>query len=321
MARKAALVFGIAGQDGSYLSELLLEEGYELFGVVRGSPEAAYERIESMRDRIELLQADLMDQSSLQNVLSEVKPTEVYNLAAPSFVPMSWNQPVLTSEFIALGTTRLLEAIKNTNPEIRYYQASSSEMFGDAMETPQSETTVFNPRTPYGSAKVYAHHLCVNYRKRYGMYAISGILYNHESPRRGLEFVTRKVTDTVAQIKLGKKKELRMGRLDAIRDWGFAGDYVRAMWLMMQQQTPQDYVIATGQPRTVQDLVETAFRMAELEWQKYVVIDDRFVRPPEEHVLVGNPAKAEQELGWCREVDFDTLIKMMLHADLKRHGG
>lgn len=317
---RRALIIGIAGQDGSYLAELLLDQGYAVSGIVRGAPERAYERIEPIRERIELMQADLLDQAVLERVLRRVRPHEVYNLAAPSFVPTSWDQPVLTSEFIGLGTTRLLEALREVDPGIRYYQASSSEMFGDALETPQRETTPFNPRTPYGSAKVYAHHLCRNYRDRYGMFLVSGILYNHESPRRGLEFVSRKVTDTVAQIALGKKSELRMGRLDAVRDWGFAGDYVVAMHRMLQVDHPDDYVIASGEPRTVEELVATAFDFVGLDWRKYVVVDERFVRPPEAHILVGDPSKARRELGWERKVGFREMIGMMVEADLKRHG-
>ncbi len=318
---KRALIIGIAGQDGSYLSELLLEKGYEVYGVVRGAPEEQHERLEHIRDHLELLQADLLDQSSLESVLRRAKPNEVYNLAAPSFVPTSWNQPALTSEFIAIGVTRLLEAIRNVDPSIRFYQASSSEMFGNAIQTPQSEQTPFKPRSPYGAAKVYAHHMVDNYRERYGMFAVSGILYNHESPRRGLEFVTRKVTDAVAQIKLGKKSELRMGSMDALRDWGFAGDYVRAMWLMLQQPSPDHYVIATGKAQTVEDLVRTAFEYVGLDWQKHVVIDEKFVRPPEEHILVGDPSKATKELGWVRETTFAVMIQMMVDADVKRHCG
>lgn len=318
---RRALIIGIAGQDGSYLAERLLEHGYAVFGIVRGAPERMYERIEGIRDRIELMQADLLDQAVLESVLRQTRPHEVYNLAAPSFVPTSWTQPVLTSEFIGIGTTRLLEAIKNVDPKIRYYQASSSEMFGDALEAPQNEETPFRPRTPYGSAKVYAHHLCRNYRDRYGMFLVSGILYNHESPRRGLEFVSRKVTDTVAQIATGQKSELRMGRLDAVRDWGFAGDYVVAMHRMLQVDHPDDYVIATGEARTVEELVATAFDFVGLDWRKYVVEDERFVRPPEAHILVGDPSKARRELGWERKVGFREMIGMMVETDLARHGG
>ncbi|MBC8065418.1 MAG: GDP-mannose 4,6-dehydratase [Chlorobia bacterium] len=316
-----ALIIGVAGQDGSYLAEFLLAKGYAVYGMVRGAPAERYERLEHVRDELELLQGDLLDQSSLESVLKQTSPTEVYNLAAPSFVPTSWTQPALTSEFIAIGVTRLLEAMRNVNPGIRFYQASSSEMFGRAKNAPQNEETPFSPRSPYGAAKVYAHHLTTNYRERYDMFAVSGILYNHESPRRGLEFVTRKVTDGVAQIKLGKKDELRMGSMDALRDWGFAGDYVRAMWLMLQQRVPDDYVIATGKAQSVEDLVATAFEYVGLEWKRYVVIDEKFVRPSEEYVLVGDPTKAMKELGWTRDISFDQLIRMMIDADIKRHGG
>jgi len=321
MPNKRALIIGIAGQDGSYLSELLLGKGYKVFGMVRGAPEERHDRLEPFRDRLELLQADLLDQSSLEAVLRQARPTEVYNLAAPSFVPTSWTQPALTSEFIAIGTTRLLEAIRNVDPSARLYQASSSEMFGNATQTPQTEETPFKPRSPYGAAKVYAHHMIVNYRERYDLFAASGILYNHESPRRGLEFVTRKVTDAVAQIKLGKKSELRMGSLDALRDWGFAGDYVRAMWLMLQQEAPDDYVIATGVAQSVEDLVRIAFDYVKLDWKEFVVIDEKFVRPPEEHVLVGNPSKAARVLGWERACSFEQMIRLMVDADMRRHGG
>ena len=321
MSNKIALIIGIAGQDGSYLSELLLEKGYEVYGMVRGAPEERYERLEPFRDRLELLQADLLDQSSLEAVLRQAQPNEVYNLAAPSFVPTSWTQPALTSEFIAIGTTRLVEAIRNVDPSVRLYQASSSEMFGNATQTPQNEETPFKPRSPYGAAKVYAHHMIVNYRERYDLFAASGILYNHESPRRGLEFVTRKVTDAVAQIKLGKKTELRMGSMDALRDWGFAGDYVRAMWLMLQQDAPDDFVIATGVAQTVEDLVRTAFEYVNLDWKKYVVIDEKFMRPPEEHVLVGDPSKAVRKLGWERKCSFEQMIRVMVDADVQRHCG
>lgn len=321
MPNKRALIIGIAGQDGSYLSELLLEKGYEVYGMVRGAPEERYDRLEPFRDRLELLQGDLMDQSSLEAVLRETQPDEVYNLAAPSFVPTSWTQPALTSEFIAIGVTRLLEAIRNTNPETRFYQASSSEMFGNATQTPQNEETPFKPRSPYGAAKVYAHHMIDNYRERYAMYAVSGILYNHESPRRGLEFVTRKVTNSVAQIKLGKSAELRMGSMDAVRDWGYAGDYVRAMWLMLQQDTPDDYVIATGKAKTVQDLVSTAFSYVGLDWENHVVIDEKFVRPPEEHILLGDPSKAMRQLGWQCETSFEQMIHHMIDVDVQRHCG
>ncbi len=313
-----ALITGITGQDGSYLAELLLAKGYEVFGVVRRTSYHSYERIEHILDRIRIIPADLLDQHSLTVALKETEPDEVYNLAAQSYVPTSWSQPVLTGEFTALGVTRILEAVRLVWPRARFYQASSSEMFGRALETPQRESTPFYPRSPYGVAKVYGHYITVNYRESYGLYAVSGILFNHESPRRGLEFVTRKVTDAVARIKLGRASELRLGNLDSQRDWGFAGDYVEAMWRMLQHPEPKDYVIGTGDTHTVRELVELAFSHAGLDWQKYVVLDPQFIRPAEVDVLLADPARASQELGWRPTVDFGGLVRMMVDADLKR---
>lgn len=315
---KRALITGITGQDGSYLTELLLSKGYEVFGVVRRSSTESYERIEHLRDRITLVQADLLDQYSLIEALKVAQPDEVYNLAAQSFVPTSWSQAVLTGEFTALGVTKVLEAVRSVNPKIRFYQASSSEMYGKVLEVPQREETPFYPRSPYGVAKVYGHFITVNYRESYDLFAVSGILFNHESPRRGLEFVTRKVSDGVAKIKLGLASELRMGNLDAKRDWGFAGDYVEAMWLMLQQDAPDDYVIATGETHTVQELVEVAFERAGLDWQKYIVIDPRFIRPAEVDLLIGDPAKANAKLGWTRKTSFKDLVHMMVDSDIAR---
>jgi GDPmannose 4,6-dehydratase len=315
-----ALITGITGQDGSYLAELLLAKGYEVFGVVRRTSYHSYERIEHLLDRIRIIPADLLDQHSLTVALKETEPDEVYNLAAQSYVPTSWSQPVLTGEFTALGVTRILEAVRLVWPRARFYQASSSEMFGRAMETPQRESTPFYPRSPYGVAKVYGHYITVNYRESYGLYAVSGILFNHESPRRGLEFVTRKVTDAVARIKRGKATELRLGNLDSRRDWGFAGDYVEAMWRMLQQPEPRDYVIGTGRTHTVRELVELAFSHAGLDWQKHVVLDPQLIRPAEVDVLLADPARAAQELGWRPTVDFGGLVRMMVDADLKRLG-
>ncbi len=315
---KSAFITGITGQDGSYLAELLLEKGYEVWGMVRRSSTESYDRIEHLRDRLRFVQADLLDQPSLMAALEEAEPDEVYNLAAQSFVPTSWNQPVLTAEFTAVGVTRLLEAIRTVDPTIRVYQASSSEMFGKVRETPQTEDTPFYPRSPYGVAKVYGHYITVNYRESYGLFASSGILFNHESPRRGMEFVTRKVTDGVARIKLGLAEELRLGNLDARRDWGFAGDYVRAMWLMLQQDQPSDYVVATGATNTVRRLVEVAFSHVGLDPDEHVVIDSAFIRPAEVDVLVGDPSKARDELGWEPETDFIGLVTMMVDADLRR---
>ena len=313
-----ALITGVTGQDGSYLAELLLEKGYEVFGVVRRTSHHSYERIEHLLDRIEIVTADLLDQHSLTVVLQETRPDEVYNLAAQSYVPTSWSQPVLTGEFTALGVTRILEAIRLVHPSARFYQASSSEMFGKVTQTPQREDTPFYPRSPYGVAKVYGHWITVNYRESYGLYAVSGILFNHESPRRGIEFVTRKVSDGVARIKLGLARELRLGNLDAHRDWGFAGDYVEAMWRMLQQDRPQDYVVGSGETHSVRDLVELAFGRVGLDYRDYVVSDPRFYRPAEVDVLLADPAKARRELDWRPTVDFPELVAMMVDADLER---
>jgi GDPmannose 4,6-dehydratase len=319
MANKRALITGITGQDGSYLAELLLEQGYEVFGLTRRLSADNYWRISHLADRLTLLPGDLLDQLSLIRVLEKVKPNELYNLAAMSFVPASWDQPMLTGEFNSQGVTRVLEAVRVVDPSIRLYQASSSEMYGKVREVPQRETTPFYPRSPYGVSKVFAHYITVNYRESYNLFAVSGILFNHESPRRGLEFVTRKVTDGVAQIKRGKKKELRLGNLDAHRDWGFAGDYVRAMWLMLQQPEADDYVISTGEAHSVKELVEIAFGHAGLNWQDHVVLDPAFLRPAEVDHLIGDPSKAQSSLGWKPSVDFKGLVKMMVDADIERH--
>jgi GDPmannose 4,6-dehydratase len=313
-----ALITGVTGQDGSYLAELLLSKGYEVVGVVRRTSHHSYERIEHLLDRIEVVAADLLDQHSLTVVLQDTRPDEVYNLAAQSYVPTSWTQPVLTGEFTALGVTRILEAVRLVHPSAKFYQASSSEMFGRVTETPQRETTPFYPRSPYGVAKVYGHWITVNYRESYDLYAVSGILFNHESPRRGIEFVTRKVSDGVARIKLGLAKELRLGNLDARRDWGFAGDYVDAMWRMLQQPAPRDYVIGTGQTHSVRDLVEAAFGHVGLDWRKHVVTDPRYIRPAEVDVLQADASKAQQELDWTPTVAFNELVAMMVDADLTR---
>jgi GDPmannose 4,6-dehydratase len=313
-----ALITGITGQDGSYLAELLLEKGYRVCGVVRRTSYQGYERIEGILDQVELFPGDLLDQHSLTSVVRETKPDEVYNLAAQSYVPTSWSQPVLTGEFTALGVTRILEAVHLAHPEARFYQASSSEMFGKAAETPQRESTPFHPRSPYGVAKVYGHWITLNYRESYGMYAVSGILFNHESPRRGIEFVTRKVTDGAARIKLGLAKELRLGNLDAKRDWGFAGDYVDAMWRMLQQDEPQDYVIGSGVTHSVRDLVQVAFERVGLSWEDHVVIDPKFLRPAEVDLLLADPSKARDALGWVPEVGFVSMIEAMVEADLSR---
>jgi GDPmannose 4,6-dehydratase len=313
-----ALITGVTGQDGSYLAELLLGKGYEVVGVVRRTSHHSYERIEHLLDRIEVVAADLLDQHSLTVVLQNSRPDEVYNLAAQSYVPTSWTQPVLTGEFTALGVTRILEAIRLVHPGAKFYQASSSEMFGRVTETPQRETTSFYPRSPYGVAKVYGHWITVNYRESYDLYAVSGILFNHESPRRGIEFVTRKVTDAVARIKLGIAKELRLGNLDARRDWGFAGDYVEAMWRMLQQATPQDYVIGTGRTYSVRELVQAAFGHVGLDWQKHVVTDPKYMRPAEVDLLQADPSKARKELDWTPKVGFNELVAMMVDADLAR---
>jgi GDPmannose 4,6-dehydratase len=313
-----ALITGITGQDGSYLAELLLAKGYEVVGVVRRTSHHSYERIEHLLERIDVVAADLLDQHSLTVVLQDTRPDEVYNLAAQSYVPTSWTQPVLTGEFTALGVTRILEAIRLVHPVARFYQASSSEMFGRVTETPQRETTSFYPRSPYGVAKVYGHWITVNYRESYNLYAVSGILFNHESPRRGIEFVTRKVTDGVARIKLGLARQISLGNLDARRDWGFAGDYVDAMWRMLQQPSPQDYVIGTGKTHSVRELVEAAFSHVGLEWEEHVVTNPKFMRPAEVDLLLADPSKARQELGWTPKVDFQQLIAMMVDADLER---
>ena len=315
---KRALITGITGQDGSYLAELLLAEGYEVYGVVRRSSAPNLWRLEGILDRIDLRPADLLDQLSLIHVLRDVRPHEVYNLAAMSFVPASWDQPMLTGEYNAQGVTRVLEAVRHVDPGIRLYQASSSEMFGKVREVPQTELTPFYPRSPYGVSKVFAHYITVNYRESYDLFAVSGILFNHESPRRGLEFVTRKVSDGVARIKLGLARDLRLGNLDAQRDWGFAGDYVRAMWMMLQQDEPDDYVIATGVSHSVRELVEIAFGHVNLRWQDYVKTDPTLLRPAEVDHLIGDPSKARRVLQWAPSVDFDGLVRMMVDADLAR---
>lgn len=315
---KTALITGVTGQDGSYLAELLIAKGYRVVGVVRRSSTENFERINHIKEKLTLIQADLLDQYSLIEAMQTVEPDEVYNLAAQSFVPTSWNQPVLTGEFTALGVTRMLEAIRLVKREARFYQASSSEMYGKVRETPQSEETPFYPRSPYGVAKAYGHYITVNYRESYGLFAVSGILFNHESPRRGLEFVTRKVTNGVARIFLGLDKELRLGNLDARRDWGFAGDYVDAMWRMLQQETPDDYVVSTDETHTVRELVEVAFSRVGLDWERYVVQDPAFYRPAEVDLLVGDSSKARKTLGWTPEVTFKGLIEMMVDADVAR---
>jgi len=314
---KNALITGITGQDGSYLAEFLLEKGYNVFGMVRRSSTENFERINHIRDKVTLIQADLLDQMSLIAAISESQPDEIYNLAAQSFVPTSWTKPVLTAEFTALGVTRMLEAMRHTKSDARFYQASSSEMFGKVAEVPQTENTPFHPRSPYGVAKVYGHFITVNYRESYNLYACSGILFNHESPRRGYEFVTRKVTDGVARIKLGLIDELRLGNLDAKRDWGYAGDYVRMMWMMLQRDEPDDYVICSGETHSVEELVQIAFDFAGLDWKKYIKIDQRFVRPAEVDLLIGDAAKAREKLGWETRVTFEEMIRMMVDNDLK----
>jgi GDPmannose 4,6-dehydratase len=318
--RKRALITGITGQDGSYLAELLLDKGYDVFGVVRRTSHHGLARIDHIADRLTLLPADLLDQHSLTVALQQSRPHEVYNLAAQSYVPTSWSQPVLTGEFTALGVTRMLEAVRLVHPSARFYQASSSEMFGKVTETPQKESTTFYPRSPYGVAKAYGHWITVNYRESYNLYAVSGILFNHESPRRGIEFVTRKVTDGVARIKLGLATELPLGNLDAHRDWGFAGDYVDAMWRMLQLDEPQDFVIGTGVTHSVRDLVEHAFGHAGLDWRKYVTLDQRFIRPAEVDLLLADPSLAKAKLDWTPTVGFAELIAMMVDADLARLG-
>ena len=317
-AKKRALITGITGQDGSYLAELLLDKGYEVFGVVRRLSAPNVWRIQHLLDQVTLLQADMLDQLSLIKAVDVAQPDEFYNLAAMSFVPASWDQPMLTGEFNAQGVTRALEAIRSVNPKIRLYQASSSEMYGRVREVPQTEMTPFYPRSPYGCTKVYGHYITVNYRESYDLFAVSGILFNHESPRRGIEFVTRKVTDGVARIALGMNDSLKLGNLDARRDWGFSGDYVRAMWLMLQQNQPDDYVIATGTAYSVRDLVEAAFGHVGLDWNKYVGVDPKFIRPAEVDLLIGDPSKAKQNLGWEPAVDFKQLVSMMVDADLAR---
>src|SRR5688572_9271648 len=316
---KRALLTGITGQDGSYLAELLLEKGYEVFGVVRRLSAPNDWRINHIRDRVTLCAGDLLDQLSIIRLLDQHKPDEFYNLAAMSFVPASWETPLLTGEFNSQGVTRVLDAIRTVNPKVKFYQASSSEMFGKVREVPQTELTPFYPRSPYGVSKVFAHYITVNYRESYNLFAVSGILFNHESPRRGLEFVTRKVTDGVARIKLGLADSLALGNLDAQRDWGFAGDYVRAMWLMLQQNQPDDYVIATGESHSVRELVEVAFDRVSLDWKKHVQLDPKFLRPAEVDHLIGDSSKAKRELKWTPLVDFKELIEMMVDEDIKRH--
>jgi GDPmannose 4,6-dehydratase len=313
---KRALITGITGQDGSYLAEFLLDQGYEIFGMVRRSSTVTFERIAHLQDRITLVFADLLDQVSMIEVLRTCEPDEVYNLAAQSFVPTSFSQPVLTGEVTGLGVTRILDAIRIVNPAIRFYQASSSEMFGKVVEVPQKESTPFYPRSPYGVAKLYGHWITINYRESYDLHASSGILFNHESPRRGLEFVTRKISYAVANIKLGNQKELRLGNLEAQRDWGFAGDYVKAMWAMLQQDTPDDYVVSTGETHSVREFCEIAFDQAGLDWNDFVVIDEAFFRPAEVDLLIGDPAKANNTLGWKAETSFDQLVRTMVDADL-----
>jgi GDPmannose 4,6-dehydratase len=314
-----ALVTGITGQDGSYLAEFLLEKKYKVYGVIRRSSGANYERIAHIRDRIEVIEADLLDQVSLTQAMAVVKPDEIYNLGAQSFVPTSWAQPVLTAEFTGIGVIRMLEAIRASAPKAKFYQASSSEMFGKVTQTPQNEKTPFYPRSPYGVAKVYGHHITVNYRESYGLFALSGILFNHESPRRGIEFVTRKITDAVARIKLGLAKELRLGNMEAKRDWGFAGDYVRAMWLMLQRSEPSDYVVATGVAHTVREFAEIAFACVGLKHTDYVVTDTSLFRPAEVDHLLGDATRVTKELGWKREVEFEDMIERMVAADIKRY--
>ena len=318
MSRKTALITGITGQDGSYLAEFLLQQGYQVVGMVRRSSTINFDRIAHIQEieALEIVQGDLLDQMSLIDILREYNPGQVYNLAAQSFVPTSWRQPVLTGEFTALGVTRMLDAIRIVNPEIRFYQASSSEMFGKVVEVPQKETTPFYPRSPYGVAKVYGHWITVNYRESYGLFACSGILFNHESPRRGLEFVTHKVTQAAARIKLGLQNELRLGNLESRRDWGYAGDYVQAMWLMLQQDEPSDYVVATGETHSVRELCEVAFGYLDLNYEDYVVIDEKFYRPAEVDLLIGDASKAHAKLGWEPTVSFESLIKLMVDADL-----
>ena len=317
MGNKTALITGLTGQDGSYLADFLLLQGYQVVGMVRRSSTVTFDRIRHIQDKIEVVQGDLLDLTSLVDILHEHRPSEVYNLAAQSFVPTSWKQPVLTGEFTALGVTRMLEAVRMVDPTIRFYQASSSEMFGKVQQVPQTEETPFYPRSPYGVAKVYGHWITVNYRESYNLFACSGILFNHESPRRGLEFVTRKITHTVAKIKLGLASELHLGNLDSKRDWGYAPDYVRAMWLMLKQDHPDDYVVATGEAHSVREFCQVAFDRVGLDWQKYVVVDPAFIRPAEVDHLIGNPEKAGRVLGWEPSVTFNRLVELMVDADLE----
>ena len=317
MAERRALITGITGQDGSYLAEFLLQQGYEVSGLIRRSSTVNFERIRHFQDDVRLLSGDLLDQNSLMSAIQEAQPQEVYNLGAQSFVPASWEQPLLTGEITGLGVTRLLEAIRSTDPSIRFYQASTSELFGKVHESPQSETTPFYPRSPYGVSKMYGHWITINYRESYGLYATNGILFNHESPRRGMEFVTRKITHGVARIKHGQATKLPLGNLDARRDWGFAGDFVRAMWLMLQQDKPDDFVIATGVDRTIREFCEVAFACADLDWEQYVTIDERFLRPAEVEILRGDPAKAKRVLNWEPEVSFEEMVRLMVERDLE----
>jgi GDPmannose 4,6-dehydratase len=316
---RTALITGITGQDGSYLAELLLEQGYRVVGMTRRSSSEHYDRISHLSGRLEIIEGDLLDQASLVTALQQVRPQEVYNLAAQSFVPTSWNQPILTSEVTGLGATRLLESIRQVDPSIRFYQASSSEMFGKATESPQNEGTGLHPRSPYGVAKVFAHFATINYRESYGMFAVSGILFNHESPRRGIEFVTRKVTDAAARVSLGLAESIKLGNLDAERDWGFAGDYVRAMCLMLQADEPQDYVVATGESHTVRELCHVAFGLVGLDYRDHVVVDEGLIRPAEVERLLGDSARARAQLGWQPQVGFEDLIRMMVESDVERH--
>jgi GDPmannose 4,6-dehydratase len=317
MTEKRALITGITGQDGSYLAEFLLEKGYKVYGLIRRSSTLNFERISHIQRDIEMISGDLLDQKSLTTALEASQAEEVYNLGAQSFVPVSWDQPMLTGEITGLGVTRLLEAIRSVNPQARFYQASTSELFGKAQETPQKESTPFYPRSPYGVSKLYAHWITINYRESYDLFACAGILFNHESPRRGLEFVTRKITNGVARIKLGYDKELRLGNLDARRDWGFAGDFVRAMWMMLQLDEPEDFVIATGQDRTIRDFCQAAFEHVGLNWEEYVVVDERFFRPAEVNILLGDPSKAKKKLGWEPEVSLEEMVQMMVDRDME----
>ena len=317
MGKKRALITGITGQDGSYLAEFLLEKDYEVFGLIRRSSTVNFERISHLQDKVELVSGDLLDQKSIVTALEAARPHEVYNLGAQSFVPVSWEQPMLTGEITGLGVMRILEAIRACDEKIRFYQASTSELFGKAQETPQSERTPFYPRSPYGVSKLYGHWITINYRESYNMYACTGILFNHESPRRGLEFVTRKITHGVARIKHGIDAELRLGNLDARRDWGFAGDFVRAMWLMLQQEEADDFVIATGQTRTIREFCQVAFAHADLDWEQYVVVDERFFRPAEVNILLGDPARARDKLGWELETSFEEMVRLMVDRDLE----